>query len=254
MSLANLVSGVIRKPMKIVVYGVPGVGKTTFAAAAPGAIFADVEQGSSNLDVVRFPNVGDWSALMDCFTQLYQEQHDYKTLVIDSATAVQDLARQHVLAVNDWGSIEEPGYGKGYVAVRETFDKLLQASDALIMKGMNIVIVAHAQVSKFQDPTGEDYDHYSLDLDKRLAPGLKAWADYLLFADHDKTTKEVGEGFSKRRVAKSWGNRVMYTEHRASHEAKNRAGLPERMNLNWPEFEAAVDSFYSPKEQTTNAA
>ena len=55
MTLDAITRGKIEKPLRLLVIGVDGVGKSTFAAAAPSPIFLDAEDGSNNLDVARLP-------------------------------------------------------------------------------------------------------------------------------------------------------------------------------------------------------
>lgn len=246
MDFSKLSKGIARRPLKIVLTGVEGVGKTTFAANAPKPIFADLERGSSTFDVTRFPEVETWDQLLDCLTYLYETGHaDYETFVIDSLSVAERFAGQKVARQNNVDSVEEVPYGKGHGMVGDEFDSLLRGCDALVNKGMNVILVCHSVIRRFDDPAGDSYDTYDIALSKRTAPRVKQWGDTILFADHDKSTVQKGEGFHKRTVAKSYGDRIMFTEHRATHVAKNRFGLPEKMPLDWHEFAKHIDDFYS---------
>lgn len=249
MNFENLKTGVIRRPLKIVLTGVEGVGKTTFAANAPSPIFADLEQGSSSLDVTRFPEIDSWDSLLECVAFLYSQSHDFKTLVVDSMSVAERLANQKIAADNNVKSIDEIGYGKGHGMVGDEFDSLLRGMDALVSKGINVILICHSVVRRFDDPTGDSYDKFRIALGKQIEPRVKQWGDTVLFADHDKSTVTKGEGFNKRTIAKSYGERIMWTEHRATHDAKNRYGLPEKMPLDWKTFESAVDAFYAAKKE-----
>lgn len=84
-SLGSVVSSKGFPPQKVVIYGVPGVGKTTFAATWPKPILLRTEDGASALDVPTFPKVASSiSDLRDACNALLQEQHDFKTLILDS--------------------------------------------------------------------------------------------------------------------------------------------------------------------------
>lgn len=252
MTLENVTSGKIRKPLRVVMYGVEGVGKSSFGACAPKAIFIGAEDGTSQLDVARFPQPSKWSDILSAIGELYEKDHEFQTVILDSADWAQKLCFAEVAKDGGHDSIEGYGYGKGYQIAAERYMQLMRGFDALVQKGMNVIIIAHAQISTFQDPAGDAYDHYTIACDKRITPMLKEWAECVLFADFDKSTKEVGEGFNKRTIAKSYGERIMFTEHRASHDAKNRFNLPERMPLDWGEFYSAVENFYQPQAKAVN--
>lgn len=248
---SNIQSGQIRKPWRAVLYGVEGVGKTTFAASCPKPIFIDLEGGSEGLDVRRFPKPSNWEDVNACFAWLYNnaETADVETLVIDSATIAQKMCIEHTCAANGWSSVEDAGYGKGFTMSAENFRKFIGALDAIHQKGINVLVIGHASIQTFSDPAGDNYDHYTMSLDKRIAPQLKEWCDVLLFANHDKSTKEVGEGFNKRVVAKSWGERVMFAEHRATWDAKNRYGLADQLPFSFDALQAGIDAWYAADEQ-----
>ena len=250
MTLENLTTGKLKKPVRAVIYGVEGVGKSTFGACAPAPVFIGAEDGTSQLDVARFPQPDSWNDVLAAIGELYDQNHEFKTVVLDSADWAQRLCFQTVAKEAGHDSIEGFGYGKGYQMAAERYLQMLRGLDALCQKGMNVIVVAHAQISTFQDPAGDSYDHYTISCDKRISPMLKEWAECVLFADFDKSTKQVGDGFNKRTIAKSYGERIMFTEHRASHDAKNRFNLPERMPLNWETFNNAIEAFYQPAQKS----
>ena len=49
------------------------------------------------------------------------------------------------------------------------------------------------------------------------------------------------------------GDRVIYTEERASHLAKNRYQLPYEMPFDWQKIRAEIASNAKPKESEANA-
>ena len=236
--------GIIRKPLKLVVFGSPGVGKSTFASKAPEPFFIGAEDGSCNLDVNRF-SPSNWGEIIGVLDELIVRQdHPFKTVVLDSANWAQKFCYEHVCQQNNVDSIETIGYGKGYVLAEGEFSKLISRFDALTNRGINVVIIAHEQITRFDDPAGESYSVYSLATDKKITPMLIQWPDAVLFAAYDKTVTSAERGGS-RKIAKSYGDRIMFTENRASHLAKNRFRLPEKMPLDWNSFMQGVESFYN---------
>lgn len=231
--VSPIISGRQKQPFSMVLYGVEGVGKTSAGADAPNPIFIAAEDGASQLAVDRFPQCFEYGDVKRWLAWLWENEHDYKTLVIDSADWIQELIIKQVISDANVKSLEDIPYGKGWIKTAEMFFQFL--NDLTIFKrekGMNVVILAHCEIRKFHDPVGDTYDYYAIACnDKHVTPKLKQWGDCVLFADFDKTTKEVGEGFQKRTVAKSWGQRILFTEHRATHDAKNRYNLPERLPM-----------------------
>src|SRR5262245_18035495 len=81
MKLANVVSGTLHKPPRILIYGVDGIGKSTFAAGADAPIFIGVEDGTSTLDVKRFPEPQAWIDVIEAVDELTQNDSPFRTVV-----------------------------------------------------------------------------------------------------------------------------------------------------------------------------
>jgi PHD/YefM family antitoxin component YafN of YafNO toxin-antitoxin module len=132
--LAKVTKGRLRTPNTIIIYGPEGVGKSTLALSAPGVIMFDVEDGSSEIEARRYPFTDhpekghvppNYQAVLDAIDDLTVSEHDYKTLVIDSADRLEAMIWKHMLARDSepgarnpknavLTSIEDYGYGKGY--------------------------------------------------------------------------------------------------------------------------------------------
>jgi hypothetical protein len=227
--------------MRVVLYGLDGVGKSTWGAGAPDPIFLGTEDGTSQLDVARFPEPKSLTHVREAIAELELSPHDYKTLVIDSLDWLEPLIWRHVCEIGKKDSIEDFGYGKGYVQCVEHWRGLLADIDALrIKRGMHVVMVAHAQQKKFQNPEGDDYDHYILKLHEKSAGLIREWSDAVLFAQFE--THVVEDEKSGRAKGFSTGKRVMQTTKRAAYDAKNRYGLPQTLPLSWHSFADAIES------------
>ena len=157
-----------------------------------------------------------------------KEQHSYKTVVVDSIDWAEKIISDKVLAKNRWDSIETPGYGKGFTALREAFDIFLFSLDPIIRKGLNVVLIGHAQIKRFNPPEVSDgYDRWELKLDQKNSLKVKEWADAILFATFE--TKVVES--SGRTKGIGGRERVIYTTHAAAYDAGNRHGLPEKIRM-----------------------
>ena len=239
MTLAAVTRGVSAQPLRVVIYGPGGIGKSTFGAQAPGAIFLGPEDGSSRLDVARFPSPRDWIDVLDAVRTLTTEEHDFRTLVIDSADWLEPLCWAHTCAVARRADIEAFGFGKGYVAALEEWRKLLAAIEGLRRaKRMHVVVIAHTVVATYKNPEGEDYDRFTLKLHRGAAGLLTEWCDELAFANFRTHSSKVDPKGTRGRGYGS--ERVLYTERRAAFDAKSRHGLPPEMTLSWDEFFTAT--------------
>ncbi|MFO0659131.1 MAG: ATP-binding protein, partial [Polyangiaceae bacterium] len=237
MALANVVRGKQPKPLRVLLYGVEGVGKSTFAAQAPNPIFLCAEDGTSQLDVARFPSPATWLEVFEALGVLMKEEHEFQTLVIDTLDWLEPLCWAHVCAQNGKGNIEDFGYGKGYVAALDQWRMLVDRLDQLVRtKKMHVILIGHAAVRKIDDPHSGAYDRYRMKLHERAGDLWREWVDAVLFARHEVFTVEKK---GKQRGVSS-GARVVHTQWNAAFDAKNRFDLPETLPLSWEEFENAV--------------
>lgn len=241
LTLGSVSQGVRVRPLRVVLAGVEGVGKSTFAAGTPSPIFLGSEDGTGHLDVTRFPEATTWGDIFDAIDDLATQPHEYKTLVIDTIDWLEPLCWAYVCQQSKkYRHIEDFGYGKGYLlAVDLGWRPLTQALDALRAKrGMQIILLAHATVRRCAPPGLEPYDRYSLKMQERASAYLREWADCVLFARHEVFTHKQ----DARVRAFSTGARVLHTQWSAAYDAKNRCGLPETIPLAWEDFWAAVQA------------
>ncbi len=241
MRLDALVKGRQVKPIRTLLYGVEGVGKTTFGAQAPSPIFIGAEDGTSHLDVTRFPMPESWTEVMDAVRTLTKEEHEFQTVVFDTLDWLEPLVWQFMCARDGVENIEAYGFAKGYIAALDEWRIFLAALDKLRdAKGMHVVLLAHSWIKPFKNPEGNDYDRYELKLHAKAGGLLKEWSDVVLFANHEVFAEKDKQ--TKRVKGVSTGERLIYTTRTAAYDAKNRYDLPESMALNWQEYWEAVQA------------
>lgn len=247
MTLASIQRELKPRPDRILLVGTEGVGKTTFAAEAPSPVFICAEDGIPPVlgEVARFPAPQSFSDVQEAIRVLAREEHDYRTLVIDTLDWLEPLIWRDLCTRNGWvdketgtPDIERPGYGKGYVAATEEWRKLLAGLDVLRnRKGMEIILLAHAAIKSFQNPAGDDYMRYECKLHKGAAALVKEWTDTNLFAIHEEFAKEVNGRVTRKGI--NTGHRVIHTVRDAAWDAKNRYDLPPTLPLNYADYAAA---------------
>lgn len=239
--ISQIKTGKIKRPYAVLIYGVDGVGKTTFAAGSPKPVFLGPERGSNRLNVSRFPRLQTWSGIKRAVKELLTEPHDYKSLVIDSLDWIEPILHAYICERHGVKSIEQAagGWGKGYGEATLEWQELIKMLDDLRdERGMNIIAIAHCDAGLFNDPQAQNsYNRYQLKLRPKDGALWREYVDAVLFANfvtHVKTE-------NKKTRAVSEGDRVIYTDRRAGFDAKNRLGLPHEMALSWDEFAQAAD-------------
>lgn len=224
----KLTEGPQPRAQRLLIYGPEGIGKTTMASQMPNPVFVDVEDGSGHLYVRRMPVPPSWDVLMDECRSIAESPEDCMTIVVDSADAAERLCWQKVCQRAKKDSIEAWGYGKGYVVAAEEYRKLLEVLDMCIAAGVNVVLIAHSQMRKFERPDEAGaYDRFEVKLNKHVAAMTKEWADAVLFLDYETFVSVDEQGKGKA----TGGKRIIRTSHNVSWDAKNRWGLPDRLEL-----------------------
>lgn len=228
----EMTTGKIATAQKVVIYGPEGVGKSTLAARFPQPLFIDTEGSTNKMDVARYPKPTSWEMLKNEVREA--PKTGCKTIVIDTIDWAEKLCLMSICDAHQKKGIEDFGYGKGYVWEREEFGKFLDLLQDIADSGVNVVLTAHAQIRKFEQPDELGaYDRWELKLGQKtgsqISPLVKEWADMVLFCNY-KTHTVVTDKEGKKRKAQG-GERVMYTSHNPCWDAKNRDGLPEILPL-----------------------
>lgn len=232
----EIIKGKIKKAKKVVIYGPEGIGKSTFASRFPDPVFIDTEGSTNDMDVARLPRPTSWIMLLEELQYVEKNPGVCKTLVIDTIDWAEQLCVEHICEKHNKSGIEDFGYGNGYVYTKEEFGRFLNKSTDVIEAGVNVVLTAHAQLRKFEQPDEMGaYDRWELKLGKKTqsqtSPLVKEWADMLLFCNY-KTYSIAVDDKGKKHKAQG-GKRVMYTCHHPCWDAKNRYNLPEECELDY---------------------
>ena len=195
--MLNITTGVEKTPIKTVIYGAEGVGKSSLAAKFPNALFLDTEGGTTRLDVRRI-KINGWEELLDTVKEVIANPEVCKSLVIDTADWAESYCIDYVCNKYRQASIESFGYGKGYTYLQEEFGDFLKLLNKLIEVGINPVIIAHGKPRKFELPDEQGaFDRYETKLTRQVAPLIKEWCDMLLFCNY-KTFVVTTENNAKK--------------------------------------------------------
>lgn len=238
--LDKVVSGVEEFPPRILLYGCQGIGKTTAASKFPSPLILATEDGIGNLAVPRL-RITSYKQLLDTLRELAAEEHDYKTVAIDTIDALEPMIWKQVC--EDYGetTIErvDGGYHKGYVIANELYWSVIRrALDYLrVNKNMIIVLLGHSDIKRYDSPESDPYDRFQPKLHKYACASVCDWCDVIGYAAYKVFVKTTDTGFGKvKGKGIGSGARVLYLEERPAFIAKNRYQLPEKMDFDVSKF------------------
>jgi GTPase SAR1 family protein len=236
MSMLSQISKPADRPVIVTILGDSGLGKTTLAASFPNPIVIRAEDGlqaiPAELRPDAFPLVQKEEEVWQQIMALLQEKHDYKTVIIDSVTALERLFVQHVIDSDSKKprSINQAlgGYGAGLQAVASLHQRVRKACGLLNeRKGMHVVFVAHADTETIELPDQDPYTRYNLRLGKKSVAPYVDDSDVVGFLKLETFT--TGDGDRKKAI--SDGTRVLVCHATASNVSKNRYGINEPLHV-----------------------
>jgi len=242
MKLSDIVKGQKMEPPRITIYGGAGVGKSTFAASAPTPIFLSTENGVGVIGPDRFDEIKTYDEIINAISTLVNEEHKYKTVVIDSMDWLEPIVWQKVCDVHNFKSIEDPGYGRGFQFATEIWRDVLAKLEVLRKsKKMAVIMIAHSAIRKYEAPDQDGYDRFELKLHKKASDLISEHSDIIGYADYRTAIKETDAGFGRTRTrAVGTGERVLRTGARPAYVAKSRYPIPEELPLEWPSLINAI--------------
>jgi Cdc6-like AAA superfamily ATPase len=240
------------RPPRTLIYGPPGMGKTSLASEWPDPVFLQVEDGTpAGLELTSFGHLTTFDEVMGCVAALYNEDSDRKTVVLDSLDRLEPMVWQKTCSLRGWETIETPGYGKGYAESDQTWRELIEGLNALrYERGMNIVYVAHSTVVTIDDPMTQSYSRFDIRLHKRATAIFQDEVDAILFLNQDVVVKSETVKKGARTRADGGGNRWIYAAPRPAYVAKNRYGIADKIVFERGKgYKALAPSFPQPEER-----
>ena len=205
---------------RILLYGMEGIGKSTFAANFPDPVYVQTEDGLGNIDCAKFPLA---QSAEDAFKQLdaLRSPNEFQTVVVDSLDWLERLIWDQVAKDAKVDSIEKIGYGKGYVIALTYWRKILDVLSALHAQNKIVLLLAHAVAEDYTDPEVANLKRFTPRLHKTARSLIAEYVDVILLA-----TRQYG-------AAKGDANnpRIVRTEASPFQVAKSRYDVPAELPL-----------------------
>lgn len=217
--LETITRGKRVRPPRILVYGMEGIGKSTFAANFPAPVFIPTEDGLDNIDVASFPLVTSIEEVFEDLDALVLEENDFQTIVIDSLDWLERLIWNKVATDNKVDNIEKIGYGKGYTMALSHWQSVIDRLEVLHGKGRAILLLAHAVAEDYTDPEVSNLKRFTPRLNKLARSLFMEYVDVTLLA-----TRRLG-------AARGDSERIVRTEAAPQQVAKSRYPIPDVLPL-----------------------
>jgi hypothetical protein len=236
----KILSGKVKAPRKCLLYGTHGIGKSTWASQAPGCIILNLEDGLNNIDCKRTEHLTTLEGVTESLDWLISSKHDFFTLAIDSMDWLESIIHAAVAKAANKESIGDIGYGAGYKQAMAYWDRIMSRLDMLRSdRRMSVILLAHAEVKRFESPDQDSYDRYQPALHQAASAAWQEYCDEVLFASYRVFIRKEDQGFNKERtIAVDANERYIRTQESAAVLAKNRLGMPAEIEFNWAAYQS----------------
>ena len=216
------------------IYGGAKTGKTTVSCQFSKPLLLAFEPGYNLIDGVKAVPVTSWLDMKNYAKQLRKEEVRaiYDTIIIDTAPLMWGCAEKFVKTQKDIEDLTDLGFGKGYRAVRDEFQDVI---NSLGQMGYTLIFIAHAEKKDYMDTMGVNHSGITPALDKRPKEIITGLVDVFMFVNEEAD----GNGGNKS-VAYLRGGMYGNTEIEAG--SRYGEGLPIKINFSYDELVKAIQS------------
>ena len=217
------------RDLTTLIYGAPGIGKTTWAAQADNALFLATEEGLNHLPVHKI-SIPDWDTFAEAATLIGQGEHDFRTIIIDTIDNLYEMCTSNFNTTHKLEYEGDLGFGKGFRLIRRQFRDALWW---LAHLPYGLILISHSQVTEVKTPTGVA-TKITCSLPDKAKDVIWEMADLFVYAEIVDTVDPATGQFGGY-------ERVVHTQPTTYYEAKDRTGkLPDTLPLDYDEFARRV--------------
>ena len=225
------------RPPIITICGDAGTGKSSLAATFPSPVFIRVEDGVGRIHSAvpmpdTFPVIRTEEDLHEQLVWVLNEEHSYKTLVIDSVSALESVFTEAILKQDGRAktlSTALGGYGAGYAALASRHRGIRKMCGLISeRRGMAIVFISHADLETMRLPDTDDYSRYSLRLNSKSLP---AYVDDVDLVGFVRLVSALRGDEGDRKKVVSNGDRELICFATAASVSKNGYGITDPLEL-----------------------
>jgi len=230
-------------PAKMAIYGLPKLGKTTFAAQAEDVFFINIEGGLDYLqsEVRSTPKLKTYDEVIGWLKHIFDQATPFcGTIAIDSMDWLENLAQEKLVKLHNATSITDSkisafAYYKGVIEAAGLAMNVLKWLDAIHGKhGISAILIAHSMVKEIDLPNKDAFSKYQLKMTKYLSAKIMEWADLILFADYDFYVSEDGKTSEQKRVLRTGDD--------ASFEGGGRMSLKRTIPLDYNQLKKEIEN------------
>lgn len=249
--------------IRVMIYGEPKVGKSYFGAQIPNHVFLNLENGLEHIPgATKLPYTARYEDVLVMLNELKNGQHNFKTLVVDSADVLENLIKKWVVQQQNntnWKDVADIPFGRGYpLLLGETRRVIEKFEELRTQRGMNIIFICHSEVKKMMPPEGAEYTYIAPSLYAKTTQGdstLKIYCDYvdiIGYCTFKTIVQQTSTGFGTRGQAVGTGDRIMKLDAaNPAYIAGSRYPMPKEIPFSWQTFVAALTGKQPVKETAT---
>ncbi len=144
----------VKATLSVLIYGQPGIGKTTFGVSAPDAVLFDYDGGVQRINGAhQVPTLQptSWEDTNLALQEIQNEMPEVKTIVIDTVGKMLDYMSAYIIKTDPKMAMRDGSLSlKGYGVRKQMFVNFIKQ---LALMGKNVVFIAHEREERRGEET-----------------------------------------------------------------------------------------------------